>query len=134
MNKKFSTLLCGALALFSFSANAQTWMKIQTSAGQELVKKGDSVVVVAQGAPETKTAASLWSVDVVSRETSGNKIYQFTNKATNTTLKLKNNDVFAVGQKEDVWIGYSEFLFASQYTYTLIYDILIINLHNSRVA
>ena len=78
MNKKFSTLLCGALALFTFSANAQTWMKIQTATG-ELVKKGDSVVVVAAGAAETKTAASLWSVEVVARETSGNKIYQFTN-------------------------------------------------------
>ncbi|MBR5296817.1 MAG: hypothetical protein IKU29_02995, partial [Parabacteroides sp.] len=40
--------------------------------------------------------------DVVSRETSGNKIYQFTNKATNTTLKLKNNDIFAVGEKNAV--------------------------------
>ncbi|MBQ4162595.1 MAG: hypothetical protein IJD84_06890, partial [Parabacteroides sp.] len=101
MNKKFSTLLCGALALFTFSANAQTWMKIQTATG-ELVKKGDSVVVVAAGAAETKTAASLWSVEVVARETSGNKIYQFTNKATNTTLKLKNNDIFAVGEKNAV--------------------------------
>ena len=101
MNKKFSTLLCGALALFTFSANAQTWMKIQTATG-ELVKKGDSVVVVAAGAAETKTAASLWSVEVVARETSGNKIYQFTNKATNTTLKLKNNDIFAVGEKDAV--------------------------------
>ena len=102
MNKKFSTLLCGALALFTFSANAQTWMKIQTENGSELVKKGDSVVVVAAGAAETKTAASLWSVDVVARETSGNKIYQFTNKATNTTLKLKNNDIFAVGAVDTV--------------------------------
>ena len=102
MNKKFSTLLCGALALFTFSANAQTWMKIQTEDGSELVKKGDSFVVVGQNAPETKTAASLWSVEVVSRETSGNKIYQFTNKATKETLKLKNSDIFAVGKKDSV--------------------------------
>ena len=72
MNKIVSTLLCGALALTSFSANAQSnWMKIQTQNG-ELVKHGDSVVVVAKDDPATKTAASLWSVDVVSRETSGN--------------------------------------------------------------
>ena len=102
MNKIVSTLLCGALALTSFSANAQSnWMKIQTQNG-ELVKQGDSVVVVAKDDPATKTAASLWSVDVVSRETSGNLVYKFTNKATNTTLKLKSNDLFAVGEVDAV--------------------------------
>lgn len=100
MNKIVSTLVCGAFALVSFSTNAQ-YLKIQTGRG-ELVKKGDSTVLVAQNDPATMTAASLWKVDVDSRATSGNFVYKFTNKATNTTLKLNGEEWFAVGDKDAV--------------------------------
>ena len=101
MNKIVSTLLCGALVLTSFSANAQQYLKIQTNQG-ELVKQGDSTIIVQQGSAATKTAASLWKVEVDSRSTSGNFVYKFTNKATNTTLKLNGEEWFAVGEKDAV--------------------------------
>ena len=75
MNKIVSTLLCGALVLTSFSANAQQYLKIQTNQG-ELVKQGDSTIIVQQGSAATKTAASLWKVEVDSRSTSGNFVFR----------------------------------------------------------
>ena len=106
MNKLVSTLLCGAFALTSLSVGAQEhrteYLKIQTQDGSQLVKQGDSTILVASTDALTKTAASLWKVVKSDRATSGNEVYQFVNKTQGAPLNINGETWFAVGEKDNV--------------------------------
>lgn len=107
MNKLVSTLLGGALALVSVSAQdiAPKFFKLKTAnAGEYLVqlqKDGKDSTVVSTDASLVETNAALWSVTRSDRQVSGNYAYEFTNKVSGK-LAVDGQVVFAVGTYETV--------------------------------
>lgn len=102
MNKLVSTLLCGAFALVSVSAQdvAPKFFKLKTAnAGEYLVllqKDGKDSTVVSTDATLIDSNAALWSVTRSDRQVSGNYAYEFANKVS-SKLTVDKQVVFAVG-------------------------------------